>query len=154
MSARRMTGFASIYGRATFRRLSRERVGGAPDPPGFNEPWEAEALALSIALQEKGYVTATEWATVLGVEIQTARAFGDPDDATTYYRHVLAALERVVSDKDLVTADALRERRRDWEGAYRRTPHGRKWQLEESEHSLAHDPPPARRQAGRRSAMI
>jgi nitrile hydratase accessory protein len=96
----------------------------AGEGPAFNEPWEAAALALSISLQDEGLVTAAEWSDALGAEIKAAQARGDPDDGTTYYRHVLAALERLVREKGLASASALHARRRDWEEAYRTTPHG------------------------------
>jgi nitrile hydratase accessory protein len=95
------------------------------ESPVFNEPWEAEALALAILLQDAGQFTAVEWSEALGAEIRAAQARGDPDDGTTYYRHVLAALERLVRKKGLASRGALLQRRRDWEAAYRVTPHGR-----------------------------
>lgn len=88
------------------------------------EPWQAEALALSIALQETGHVTPTEWSDTLSDEIEKARAAGDSADGTTYYKHVIAALERLVAEKGLVAAAALDQRHHDWEDAYRHTPHG------------------------------
>ena len=97
-----------------------------PDAPvPFEEPWQAEALALSIALQESGRISAAEWSDTLGDEIERARAQGDPADGTTYYAHVVAALERLVREKGLLGGDALAARKRDWEEAYHRTPHGR-----------------------------
>ena len=95
-----------------------------PADAEFTEPWQAEALALSIALQETGHVTPTEWSGTLNDEIEKACAAGDPTDGTTYYKHVVAALERLVAEKGLLTAAALDERRHDWEEAYHRTPHG------------------------------
>ncbi len=92
--------------------------------PDFAEPWQAEALALAIALQETGQITPAEWSATLGEEIERARAMGDPADGTTYYTHVVAALERLVTGKDLLAITALDRRRREWEAAYRRTPHG------------------------------
>lgn len=92
--------------------------------PEFAEPWQAEALALSIALQESGRITPAEWSDTLGDEIEKARAAGDPADGTTYYTHVVAALETLVARKGLLAVSALDRRRHEWENAYRRTPHG------------------------------
>ena len=36
--------------------------------PVFREPWEAEAFAMALALQERGLFTWGEWATTLGTE--------------------------------------------------------------------------------------
>jgi nitrile hydratase accessory protein len=96
----------------------------ARESPDFNEPWEAEALALAMSLQDTGQFTAAEWSEALGAEIRAAQTSGDPDDGTTYYRHVLAALERLVREKGLASRGALLQRRQDWEAAYRVTPHG------------------------------
>jgi nitrile hydratase accessory protein len=67
--------------------------------PVFRQPWEARAFALALSLNEVGLFTWTEWADVLGQEIKVAQASGDPDTGVTYYRHWLAALERIVAAK-------------------------------------------------------
>jgi nitrile hydratase accessory protein len=103
--------------------LSRPETSRSVDAE-FAEPWQAEALALSIAIQEAGHVTPTEWSDALSGAIEKARAAGDPADGAAYYQHVVAALERLVSDKGLLDSAVLDERQRDWEEAYRRTPHG------------------------------
>jgi nitrile hydratase accessory protein len=95
-----------------------------PAEAELTEPWQAEALALSIALQETRLITPADWSEALGSEIEKARAAGDPADGTTYYSHVVAALERLVATKGLLAREALERRRQDWEEAYRRTPHG------------------------------
>ena len=76
--------------------------------PVFREPWEAQAFALTLALEERGLFTWGEWAAALGEEIRRAQAAGDPDTGETYYRHWLAALERVAEEKRLT--DAARSR--------------------------------------------
>ena len=92
--------------------------------PVFAEPWQAQAFALAVKLQDEGLFSAAEWAAALGAEIKAAQARGDPDDGTTYYRHWLAALERLVTEKGLVDRTALETRKDDWTEAYRNTPHG------------------------------
>lgn len=92
--------------------------------PTFNEPWEAQAFALMVALLRRGVFTPGEWATTLGEEIKLAQASGDPDSGTTYYRHWLAATERLVREKGLATDDTLRRYRDAWRSAAARTPHG------------------------------
>ena len=69
--------------------------------PVFREPWEAQAFAVAVALHERGAYTWEEWAQALGAEIERARAAGDPDTGETYYRHWLAALERLVAEPRL-----------------------------------------------------
>ena len=94
------------------------------DGPVFREPWEAEAFALALSLNERGLFTWTEWATMLGDEIKKAQAAGDPDTGETYYRHWLNTLERIVAEKGVTSATQLTRTRHAWEHACERTPHG------------------------------
>ena len=67
--------------------------------PVFREPWEAQAFAMTLALYERGLFTWPEWAAALAAEISAAQTSGDPDLGDTYYRHWLAALEKLVAEK-------------------------------------------------------
>jgi nitrile hydratase accessory protein len=80
------------------------------DGPVFAEPWQAQAFALTLKLYEAGHFTWREWAETLGAEIDAARASGDPDLGDTYYRHWLAALERLVAEKQWCPAGELDRR--------------------------------------------
>jgi nitrile hydratase accessory protein len=91
--------------------------------PVFREPWEAQAFAMALALNERGLFTWNEWAATLSEEIKAAQAAGDPDTGDTYYRHWLNALERLVATK-VPGADALERYRDAWRHAAQRTPHG------------------------------
>jgi nitrile hydratase accessory protein len=91
----------------------------------FREPWEAQAFAIAVTLNERGLFTWSEWATVLGEEIKKAQAAGDPDTGETYYRHWLATLERMVALKGLSDPITLARTRDAWEHACERTPHGK-----------------------------
>ncbi|MBS0396807.1 MAG: nitrile hydratase accessory protein [Proteobacteria bacterium] len=92
--------------------------------PVFRAPWEAQAFAMALALHERGLYSWSEWAAALGAEIAAAVSRGEPDDGTTYYRHWLAALERLVAAKGASSAAELAGYRRAWEHAAARTPHG------------------------------
>ena len=92
--------------------------------PVFREPWEAQAFAMAVRLHEAGHFTWTEWAAALAEQIQKAQAAGDPDLGDTYYLHWLAALERLVAAKGLLTAEELVQRKGEWEEAARATRHG------------------------------
>jgi len=95
-----------------------------PEGPLFREPWEAEAFAMAVALHERGLFAWSEWTAVLAEEIRRAQANGDPDTGETYYRHWLAALERIVAEKGVTDAAALARYRDAWDRAADRTPHG------------------------------
>jgi nitrile hydratase accessory protein len=92
--------------------------------PVFREPWEAQAFALAVSLNQRGLFTWKEWAATLGEEIRKAQAAGDPDTGETYYRHWLATLERIVAEKGLSDVRTLTRTRDAWERACARTPHG------------------------------
>jgi nitrile hydratase accessory protein len=92
--------------------------------PVFREPWEAQAFAMALALHERGIFTWSEWADTLASEIKRAQAGGDPDTGETYYRHWLAALERLIAVKGVTTSEALHRYRDAWDHAADRTPHG------------------------------
>jgi nitrile hydratase accessory protein len=97
--------------------------------PAFNEPWEAQAFAMTLKLHQAGVFTWSEWAAHLAEEIQRAQAAGDPDLGDTYYRHWLSALERIVAEKGVIGAAELTQRKEDWAEAARATPHGRPIEL-------------------------
>jgi nitrile hydratase accessory protein len=96
----------------------------ADGAPVFEAPWEAQAFAMTLVLYERGLFTWTEWASTLATEIKHAQASGDPDDGSTYYRHWLAAIERLVVDKGVATSSHLDARRAAWDRAAHATPHG------------------------------
>ena len=92
--------------------------------PVFREPWEAHAFAMAVRLHQRGLFTWPQWAATLAEEIERAQDAGDPDTGTTYYRHWLAALERL-ADKTGAASEADQARTREaWRRAADRTPHG------------------------------
>ena len=98
--------------------------------PIFREPWEAQAFAMALALHARGLFTWPEWAAVLAQEIKRAQAAGDPDTGETYYRHWLAALERLVAEKGLTDTATLARYQHAWDHAADRTPHGQPIELQ------------------------
>ena len=92
--------------------------------PVFAEPWQAQAFAMAVTLNERGVFSWTEWAEALSSEIAGAQASGDPDLGDTYYRHWLSALEKLVTSKEIATGDTLARLQEDWDQAARATPHG------------------------------
>ena len=113
-------------------RHATQAVPGIPcdaEGPVFREPWEAQAFALTLSLYDRGLFTWPEWAATLGAEIKRAQAAGDPDTGETYYRHWLAALERIVADKGVTDAETLQRYFHAWDHAADRTPHGKPIEL-------------------------
>lgn len=79
--------------------------------PVFAEPWQAQAFAMVVKLQERGLFTWGEWAEEIGETIAAALAKGDPDLGDTYYEHWLTALENISAKKGLVTPETLAQRK-------------------------------------------
>lgn len=106
---------------------------GQPSAGGeqvFREPWEAQAFALTVTLHQRGLFTWTEWAEALALQIKQAQASGDADLGDTYYRHWLAALEKLVMAKGASSPEELRRYRDAWDHAADRTPHGQPIELQ------------------------
>ena len=93
--------------------------------PVFRQPWEAQAFAMALALYDRGLFAWSEFAAALAVEIKRAQSAGDADTGETYYRHWLAALERMVAEKEIASLDELAARKDAWDRAARATPHGK-----------------------------
>jgi nitrile hydratase accessory protein len=109
---------------------------GAPiaaEAATFREPWEAQAFAITLSLEARGLFTWSEWTATLTEEIKAAQAAGDPDTGATFYRHWLAALERLVAEKGLATHQQLARTQEAWERAAQRTAHGSPVRLESAD---------------------
>jgi nitrile hydratase accessory protein len=94
------------------------------DGPVFAAPWQAQAFAMALTLQQRGIFTWAEWADLLGAARAHAAAEDAPDTGETYFRDWLATLEQMVATKGLADAAALSRMRDAWEQAAARTPHG------------------------------
>lgn len=117
-------------------RAALQVVPGIPcagEAPVFAEPWQAQAFAMALTLQQRGVFSWNEWADELGTQIKAAIAQGDPDDGTTYYRHWLATLERLVARKGIASLETLARYCRAWDHAADRTPHGQTIELKASD---------------------
>ncbi|MHA1524753.1 MAG: nitrile hydratase accessory protein [Alphaproteobacteria bacterium] len=99
--------------------------------PVFDEPWQAQAFAMAVALHGQGHFTWGEWAQCLGAALKAA----DPTDQTgqagqtdqpqeAYYRAWLSALEQMSTQAGLVGGRELAQRKHAWDRAARATPHG------------------------------
>lgn len=85
--------------------------------PTFAEPWEATAFSLAVNLQKQGVFTWKEWCKALNVQILHAQSEGDLDRGDTYYHHWLAALEKMVADKNVASHNTLSAALEDWRAA-------------------------------------
>jgi hypothetical protein len=79
---------------------------------------------MAFGLVENGLFSRPAWSEALGAELRRAEEAGAPDTAETYYRAVVAAIERLVAECGAASAESLTERRKAWRQAYLDTPHG------------------------------
>jgi len=97
--------------------------------PAFDEAWQAQSLAIADTLVDAGVVTATGWAEALGFELQSAARAGATDNVDTYYLAVLAAVEKLLRQIEIIGRDQLDARVEAWRQAYLSTPHGKPVEL-------------------------
>ena len=97
----------------------------APPDATFEEPWQAQVLAIADTMVTSGKFTATQWAETLGDALNAAAEGGAPDTTETYYTAALEALEARIREETPIDADTLAKRKEDWAAAYLATPHGK-----------------------------
>lgn len=101
--------------------------GSGPDAPVFAEPWQAQAFALAVALNERGLFSWSEWAAELSAQL--ARP-GAAEDGGDYYQHWLAALEALLAKKGVAEPGLIDTVSASWQRAAHATPHGQPIRLE------------------------
>lgn len=99
-----------------------ERLPKDADGPVFAEPWEAQAFAMAVKLNEAGVFGWGEWAETLGAELKA-------HPQRPYYESWLAALERLVQSKGVMTEAERLARVAAWDRAAKATPHGQPIEL-------------------------
>ena len=81
----------------------------------FDEPWQATAFAMTVALHERGLFSWSEWAEALGEEVKRGDA---------YYGAWLRALENLLAAKGAAPTQEVDRFAAAWERAAHATPHG------------------------------
>ncbi len=92
-----------------------------PDPKVFDEPWQAQAFALTVTLHERGLFDWPEWAQFLSAELHQKSA---KEDGSDYYSHWLTALEKLLASKGVVDVPSVTALAESWQRAAHATPHG------------------------------
>jgi nitrile hydratase accessory protein len=94
--------------------------------PVFAAPWEATAFAMVLSLHRGGHFDWREWVELLSHEIGA----GEPDQTGKhYYERWTHALEKLVAELGLLTAEEIDARSKAWRAAYLATPHGKEVKL-------------------------
>ena len=120
-----------MLGRATLTQPQRPLgpLERKDSEPTFDEPWQAQALAIADTLVDAGIFSATEWAETLGAELRSAASAGAPDNADIYYGAILAAMENLLQRSEMMDKLELTSRVEEWRKAYLSTPHGKPVEL-------------------------
>ena len=98
------------------------------DGPVFPVAWAARAFALSVALNERGLFSWSEWAETLGAAIAGADET-DPADPEAYWCCWLTALEQILAAKRLAEGTDLQDLQQAWRRAAEATLHGQPIEL-------------------------
>lgn len=97
-----------------------------PDEPSFAEPWQAQAFAMTVALNERGLFAWPEWTARFAPRLRQAEDGGDPQ---AYWNAWIDTLEALLIERQAFTAEALHAREHAWEEAAAATPHGQPIEL-------------------------
>lgn len=88
-----------------------------PDVP-FDAPWQAQLFALTVALNEAGRFTWSEWTGVFGPRVREA-------GAEAYWEVWSEALIALLEAKGVAGTEEVAAIAARWQAAARATPHGR-----------------------------
>lgn len=85
--------------------------------PLFAEPWQLTAFGIVLSLHQNGAFEWREWVNYLSTEITSGKDYGVSDHNSIYYHQWLAALEKLVTDKNLSTFEEMMVRKEQWRHA-------------------------------------
>ena len=74
------------------------------DEPVFATPWEAKVFAMTVSLYDQRKFSWAEWSQYLSDEIKANDQQND-DLQLTYYEVWLRALEKLLTDKQIISTD-------------------------------------------------
>lgn len=97
--------------------------------PVFDEPWQAQAFALAVKLNEAGHFSWAEWADIFGAEIALASKDGRGCGNENYYLCWVTALEKIVAKNNIVSTEQLILRKNEWQHANEHTEFGKSIEL-------------------------
>ena len=88
----------------------------APEAP-FEEPWQAQLFALTVALNEAGHFSWSEWAAIFGPLVKDT-------EAERYWDVWSDAIIAMLENKGFAKVSDVRILSERWQAAARATPHG------------------------------
>jgi nitrile hydratase accessory protein len=109
------------------RDLVDASAASAGEAPVFAAPWQAEAFAMVVALHDRGLFSWDEWAQTLSSKLKQPEV---REDASDYYQCWLAALESLITVKNIAPKADIDLLTSAWQRAALATPHGQPIRLE------------------------
>lgn len=107
-------------------------MSATPAPSQFDDPWQAQIFALTVALSDAGHFSWHDWTVAFGATLKRHGAERALDGGADYFNAWLETLEGFLNDRGLAeTGEALRVRHM-WEKAYLSTPHGQPVRLSDT----------------------
>ena len=103
------------------------------DQPVFAEPWQTQIFALTVALNDGGLFSWSEWAETLAAALK-----GGASDGSDYYERWLAALETLLVRKNIAASAEIADLTSAWHRAAEATPHGKPILLENDPQGAGH----------------
>ncbi|MCC7322139.1 MAG: nitrile hydratase accessory protein [Rubellimicrobium sp.] len=95
------------------------------DAPGqFDDPWQAQVFALTVALSEAGHFSWPDWTAAFGATLKRHGADRELDGGEDYFNAWLETLEVLLDRTGLAERGAVLALKDAWAAAYLSTPHG------------------------------
>lgn len=101
----------------------------AEAPKMFDEPWQAQLFALTVALSEAGRFTWSDWTLAFGATLTRHGVAGPLDGGQDYFNAWLETLETLLDQGGLAPRSEAAAVRAAWVLAYENTPHGQPLRL-------------------------
>ncbi len=95
----------------------------APEPI-FEQPWHAQAFALTVHLNESGRFTWPQWVERFSATLARHGISKDLNGGDDYFTAWLETLEAILAEAGTAAPEEVESTRQDWEKAYLETPHG------------------------------
>ncbi|WP_316014143.1 nitrile hydratase accessory protein [Roseobacter sp. HKCCA0434] len=93
----------------------------APEAP-FEQPWQAQLFAMTVALNEAGAFTWSDWAAAFGPRVQEV-------ESDAYWDVWSEALVAILDQRGIATSTDVERLTRRWQEAAHATPHGQPIEL-------------------------
>ncbi|MBI4694458.1 MAG: nitrile hydratase accessory protein [Gammaproteobacteria bacterium] len=115
-----MTGADDLAAAKVLAEIAAEAGG----EPMFEQPWHAQAFAMTMHLAKRGVFDWDEWVGAFIPEVREHPQAEGEDVNAAYFRQWLAALEKLLAARGLCTPDGIDDYAATWRRAYLNTAHG------------------------------